>query len=114
MNGILGSISALIAGVLYLVLSFVLGWQIGSLAIWFAILALTGLTVIAVLTIFVPSNQFWLYPIMFSLPSSLVGLLAATSGSPPSFFILGVGTFLVGLPISYVVMKLRRSHISRA
>jgi hypothetical protein len=105
MNSFGGSICALAGGVLYLGLSFALGMEIGSLMVCFLILALVALAVIAALSTVFPNNLFWLYPFIFSLPVSLVGLLALTSGSPSSFAVIGIGTLMVGLIAAYLIRK---------
>ncbi len=96
---------ALIGGVLYLGLSFAMGMEIGSLFVALAILVLVAFVAIAALSTVLPTDRFWLYPMMFSLPTLFVGLFALTAGSPASFAIIGFATFLVGLAAAYLVRK---------
>ena len=109
-----GATLALLGGVLYLVLSFVMGMEIGSLFVALAILALIAFAAITALSAVLPTNRHWLYPLMFSLPTSVVGFLALTSGSPPSFAVIGVATFLVGLAAAFFARKRQGSPSSRS
>src|ERR1035437_4896210 len=112
MKSLGGAMLALICGVLYLALSFVMGMEIGSLFVALVILAIVAFVAIAALSSVLPNDRFWIYPLMFSLPTILAGLLALTSGSPPSFAVIGLTTFLVGLAATYLARKQQRSRSS--
>jgi hypothetical protein len=114
MNGLGGAMLALIGGVLYLALSFVMGMEIGSLFIALVILSFVAFAAIAALSTVLPNNRFWLYPLMFSLPTLLVGLGALTSGSPLSFAVIGLATFLVGLAAAFLARKRQRNRSSHS
>ena len=95
------AIPALVLGTLYLVLAFIAGWEIGSLLITLFILAVVAFGAIAALATVLPVKAPWFYPVMFSLPAMLIGLVAIRD----NFTFLGVGlaALFAGVASEYFV-----------
>lgn len=94
MNGHGGAIIALFGGVMYVALTFVMGMEIGSLYV--AIAILSGITAVAIfiLTAGFPTKRVWLYPVMFSLPILIIGIIAIEDNF--SFISIGAATLAAG------------------
>lgn len=101
-----------LGGCLHLALAFAMGMQVGSLLAIYLVLTIAAFAANAVVSFALPANQLWLHPLMFSLPSLLIGLLAFASGSGPFFVSIGLGTFLVGLVASHLVQTHKRNRSS--
>ena len=70
------TLSALVFGILYLVVAFVLGWQVGSLLVSLFVLGMLAFWAVAALATKRPASNPWLYPLAFAGPALLVGLIA--------------------------------------
>jgi hypothetical protein len=95
------AISALVLGTLYLALAFVAGWEIGSLLVALLILAVVAFGAIAVLATVLPADKLWFYPVMFSLPALLIGLVAI--GDNFTFLGVGLAALFAGVAGEYFV-----------
>lgn len=95
------AIPALFLGTLYLVLAFVMGWEIGSLFFALLILALVAFFAIAALATVLPIDKPWFYPLMFSLPSLTIGLIAI--GDNFTFLSIGLAAMCAGGGSEYFV-----------
>ena len=92
---------ALFLGTLYLVLAFVMGWEIGSLFFALLILAFVAFVAIAALATVLPIDKPWFYPLMFSLPSLAIGLIAI--GDNFTFLSIGLAALCAGGGSEYFV-----------
>jgi hypothetical protein len=95
------AVPALICGSLYLGLAFVLGWEIGSLFLALLVLALVAFATVTALTTVLPVKKLWFHPVMFSLPSLIVGLIAV--GDNVSFLSIGCAALCAGAGSEYFV-----------
>lgn len=86
---------ALILGTLYLGLAFVTGWEIGSLIVALLVLAVVAFGVVAALAILLPVDMPWFYPVTFSLPALLIGLVAISDNY--SFLSVGLAALCAGV-----------------
>jgi hypothetical protein len=111
-----GALIGLVGGSLYVPFVFVMDWEAGALVssiVWFTVASLITFFFIAPLVFWLPLSRIWLYPLMFALPTLLVGLLAFTGGVP-TVFAIGVATFLVGMVAAFIAQKLARIYRPRS
>jgi hypothetical protein len=92
---------ALVLGMLYLALAFVTGWEIGSLLVALFILGVVAFGAVAALATVLPVSKPWFYPVMFSFPALLIGLVAI--GDNFSFFAVGLAGLFAGAASEYFV-----------
>jgi hypothetical protein len=92
---------ALFLGTLYLVLAFVMGWEVGSLFVALLILGGVAFCAIAALATVLPSEKPWFYPLMFSLPTLTIGLLAIRDNF--TFLSVGLAALCAGAGSEYFV-----------
>ncbi len=112
----MGAILAFIAGIIYFIILFVMGFETGWG--WAVIAIIFAASVVVALTMLLPPKSLWLYPGAFSLITFLVGVLALVSGSQPPivvgmWFGIGIATVAVGLCSGYlahVVFRQRPSN----
>lgn len=95
------AMSALVLGMLYLALAFVAGWEIGSLLVALLILAVVAFGAVAALATVFPVNRPWFYPVTFSLPALLIGLVAI--GDNFTFLSVGLAALFAGVASEYFV-----------
>ena len=95
------AMSAVFLGTLYLILSFVMGWEVGSLFFALLILALVAFVAIAVLATALPNDKPWFYPLMFSLPSLAIGLIAI--GDNFTFLSIGLAALCASAGSEYFI-----------
>lgn len=108
-----GVMLGLIAGLAYFGFVFVMGWEAGgvlSSVIWAVIACLITVGAMRLLVSWFPPALVWPYPLSFAAPLLSVGLLALTGEVPvPTFLVIGLGTFLVGLAATHWFMRRARS-----
>ncbi len=96
------------SGCIYFLLLFALTWNgfapVSSVG-WYAEISLITLACITPLAFWLPVSSIWLYPLSFSLPMMLAGLLLLTGGIPTGV-VFGSVTFIAGLAAAYVGLKL--------
>ena len=95
------TIPALLLGTLYLVLAFVMGWEVGSLLVALFILGVIAFGAIAALATFLPIDKPWFYPLMFSLPTLAIGVIAI--GDNFTFLSIGLVALCAGGGAAYFV-----------
>jgi hypothetical protein len=99
MKNLDGAALGLLCGIFYLPVILFMGWEYGGLTRVLTLTVVASAITIAImfaLTRWFPPNKVWIYPMTFSLPTVLVGLVAASGAV---FIVIGVGiaTFLVGI-----------------
>ena len=114
-----GVMLGLIGGLTYLGFVFVMGWEAGgvlSSVIWAAVACLVTVGAMRVLVSWFPPSRVWPYPLSFAAPLLAVGLLALTGEvQVPTFLVIGLGTFVVGLAATHWLTRRARSgqpHVS--
>ena len=118
MKNIYGAVLGLTGGIFYLLCALVRGGEGGSLVasiVWVPAAILIIFVVITVLVFWFPPSRIWLYPLMFALPTLLIGLIALADKTR-IFTVAAIGsaTFLVGLGAARIVRKHAKNRPPRA
>lgn len=100
------AIVALLLGTLYLVLAFIMGWNVGSLFFSLLILSLIAFIIVTVLCTVLPLNKPWFYPLLFASPSLIIGLIALSDNF--IFLTIGLATLCAGGGGEYFVRRQAR------
>ena len=114
-----GVMLGFLGGLAYFGIIFVMGWEAGgvlSFVIWAAVACFITVAAMRVLVSWFPPSRVWPYPLSFAAPLLAVGLLALSGEVPvPTFVVIGLITFVVGLAATYWLMRRARSgrsHVS--
>ena len=84
-----------------------------STTIWISVATLITVFVMVWLVRRHPPETMWLYPLVFALPTLVIGLLALQSGVP-TLLIMGAITFCVALVTAVLSIRLRNRHDNRS
>ncbi len=107
-----GIVLAFMAGVVHLVLLFIMGWTNGFVWIVFPVILAAGIN--AGLYLFFQPKYVWAYPLIFSFATTIAGVLSFLSGGQPASVIgtwlgLAGATIIAGLLGGYLAHFGRRN-----